>query len=127
MKPSTAEWVDKAEGDFTTAQRELRARKKPNYDAVCYHAQQSTEKYLKAWLQENGIIIPKTHDLVQLLSLCPENMGLHSLRDGFSKLSAYAVEFRYPGENADKISAKEAMKICCAAKAELRGLLKLDE
>jgi hypothetical protein len=30
MKPLTQEWVDKAEGDFSTAGRELRARKDPN-------------------------------------------------------------------------------------------------
>lgn len=33
MNPLTVEWVDKAEGDFTTALRELRARKSPNYEA----------------------------------------------------------------------------------------------
>ena len=30
MNPLTIEWVDKAEGDLTTALRELRARKSPN-------------------------------------------------------------------------------------------------
>jgi hypothetical protein len=34
MKPLTREWVKKAEGDFATAQRELRARKSPNYDSA---------------------------------------------------------------------------------------------
>ena len=53
MKPTTAEWVAKAVGDFLTAGRELRARKSPNYDAVCFHAQQYAEKYLKAVLQED--------------------------------------------------------------------------
>jgi HEPN domain-containing protein len=48
MKPTTVEWVAKAEGDFLTAGRELRARKSPNYDAVCFHAQQCAEKYLNA-------------------------------------------------------------------------------
>ena len=31
MKPLTLEWIDKAEGDYTSARRELRARKTPNY------------------------------------------------------------------------------------------------
>lgn len=53
MKPAVAEWVSKAEGDFLTGGRELRARKSPNYDAVCFHAQQCAEKYPKAVLQEN--------------------------------------------------------------------------
>lgn len=51
MNPITIEWADKAEGDFATAQRELDAADHPNYDAVCFHAQQCVEKYLKACLQ----------------------------------------------------------------------------
>ncbi len=40
MQPLTQEWIEKAEGDFATASREVRARLLPNYDAVCFHAQQ---------------------------------------------------------------------------------------
>src|SRR6266852_9206884 len=69
MQPLTAEWVDKAEGDFATLLREIRARKRPNYDSACFHAQQCTEKYLKARLQEAGIPFGKTHDLPALLHL----------------------------------------------------------
>jgi len=50
MKPLTSEWVEKAEGDLATAKREIRVRKAPNFDAVCFHAQQCAEKYLKALL-----------------------------------------------------------------------------
>ena len=35
MNPLTLEWIEKAEGDFATAQRELRARKIQNY-AISY-------------------------------------------------------------------------------------------
>lgn len=55
MLPITREWVDKAEGDFATAERELQIKNNPNYDAVCFHAQQCAEKYLKARLQEANI------------------------------------------------------------------------
>lgn len=72
MRPATAEWVAKAEGDFLTAGRELRARKAPNYDAVCFHAQQCAEKYLKAVLQDNKKNIPKIHNLIELMLLCEE-------------------------------------------------------
>ena len=48
MKPITKEWVDKAEEDWSTALREVRVRKNPSYDSVCFHAQQCAEKYLKA-------------------------------------------------------------------------------
>ena len=47
MNELTVEWIAKAEGDWTTTGRELRARRSPNYDAACFHAQQAAEKYLK--------------------------------------------------------------------------------
>lgn len=55
MQPLTIEWIRKADGDMATAKRELRARSTPNYDAVCFHAQQCAEKHLKALLQEEAI------------------------------------------------------------------------
>jgi len=67
MKPLTREWVEKAEGDFATARRELRARKDPNYDAACFHAQQCVEKYLKACLQEEDLSFGRIHNLSALL------------------------------------------------------------
>ncbi len=67
MKPLTQEWVIKAEGDFITATRELAVEKDPNYDAVCFHAQQCAEKYLKACLQEEDSPSGKTHNLTDLL------------------------------------------------------------
>ena len=69
MKPITSEWVDKAEGDWHSAGRELRARTNPNYDAACFHAQQCAEKYLKARLQEAGVIFARTHNLIALWRL----------------------------------------------------------
>ena len=29
-------WINKAEGDFVTAERELQVQNMPNYDAVCF-------------------------------------------------------------------------------------------
>jgi HEPN domain-containing protein len=70
MKPLTAEWVAKAEGDFATACREAAVADGPNWDAVCFHAEQCAEKYLKARLVEAGVSFPKTHDLTVLLDSC---------------------------------------------------------
>jgi HEPN domain-containing protein len=69
MKLLTKESVEKAEGDFATATREIRVRKTPNHDAVCFHSQQCAEKYLKALLQEAEVPFGKTHHLVSLLDL----------------------------------------------------------
>ncbi len=50
MKPITQEWVDKAEGDWTSAGREVAVQTDPNYDLVCFLMQQCVEKYLKGRL-----------------------------------------------------------------------------
>ncbi len=64
MNPLTCEWVAKAEGDFATMMRESQVLDHPNYDAVCFHAQQCAEKYLKALLQETQRPINRTHNLI---------------------------------------------------------------
>ena len=113
MTPLTSEWIEKAEGDYHSALRELRARKHPNYDAACFHAQQCAEKYLKGRLQEDGTRFKKTHDLSALLDLLLSRHPLWEVwRDELAALSDYAVEYRYPGETADKQAARESVNIC---------------
>jgi HEPN domain-containing protein len=41
MSEEVERWVVKAEGDYFSAMREYRARKHPNYDSACFHAQQA--------------------------------------------------------------------------------------
>ncbi len=121
MNPLTVEWVDKAEGDFTTALRELRARKSPNYDAACFHAQQCVEKYLKAHLQEAGIAFSKTHNLTVLLDLLlPIEPNYDIFRPKLLALTAFAVAYRYPGTSADKDTAREALKFCQEVRQAIR-------
>jgi HEPN domain-containing protein len=115
MNPLTAEWIAKASADLATAGREMRARKDPNYDAVCFHAQQCVEKLLKAALTETGRDFSRTHDLNHLLDLIlPMQPLWEAFRSSFQELVAYAVEYRYPGESATKEMAQTALK---AAKA----------
>jgi HEPN domain-containing protein len=40
LNETVKEWIAKAEGDLSVASRERRVRKSPNWDAVCFHAQQ---------------------------------------------------------------------------------------
>lgn len=124
MNDLAQEWIDKAEGDFHTAAREARARKHPNYDAVCFHCQQCAEKYLKAYLQSHAISIPRIHNLVGLLELClPVDGTLELLRDVLDELSKYAVEFRYPGESAIKADAQQALSALKTVRAFMRQKL----
>jgi len=43
MKPTTREWVNKAENDFKVAAQILRRRKDVVADAACFHCQQCIE------------------------------------------------------------------------------------
>ncbi len=43
MTPLTREWVNKAENDFNSAKRLSLARKMPDFDGSCFHAQQCAE------------------------------------------------------------------------------------
>jgi len=127
MKPTTAEWVTKAEGDYYTVERESRARKNPNYDGVCFHAQQCAEKYLKARLCEADIPFTKIHDLVALLELVlPVEPMWESFREDLAFLSDFAVNFRYPGEAADKESALDSRRLCRGFRHVAREALALD-
>lgn len=108
------------------ASREARARKAPNYDAVCFHGQQCAEKYLKAHLQERGQRFPAAHDLIELLELClPCDETFELQRDLLKDLTKYAVEFRYPGELATRDDARAALKAMKVVRAFMRQKLGL--
>jgi HEPN domain-containing protein len=105
------EWVEKAEGDYTTAVVLKRQRKEPQYDAICYHCQQSAEKYLKAYLVKQGVVPQRIHDLLDLLSECIiYDAGLSSLWPDVRFLNPFSVQFRYPGDTATDIQAKDALE-----------------
>lgn len=121
MQPLTLEWVEKAEGDFATATRELRVRKGPNYDAVCFHAQQCAEKYLKARLQEGNIHIEPTHNLIWLLDLLlPLEPTWEALRPHLRAITQFGVDIRYPGQMTHKPIARQALQHCTEVRRVVR-------
>ncbi|QQS47811.1 MAG: HEPN domain-containing protein [Acidobacteriota bacterium] len=121
MKQITSEWIEKAEGDWFAAQQLYRVRKNQNYDAVCFHAQQCAEKYLKARLEEANIDFGRTHNLLILLTLAIKIEPLWAiLQPNLNALNIYSVEFRYPGNSAVKADARDAIKQC----REVRRLIR---
>jgi len=126
MNPLTVEWVEKADGDYATAQRELRARKQPNFDAACFHAQQCAEKYLKAILHEHGVVVPKSHNLISLLELClAVDSTFEPWRNSLVLLDHYSVRFRYPGESAKRAEARRAVDTVTPLRLFVRSRLDL--
>ena len=126
MKQLAHEWVEKAEQDWGSLLREIRARKNPNYDAACFFAQQCAEKYLKARLVEADTYFKKIHDLTYLLELVKPIEPLWiSYEQEMRILTDYAVEFRYPGASADLEIAKLALKVCKSFRITARQSLGL--
>ncbi len=125
MKPLTLEWVAKGEGDYRVVLLLMRA-KQPVHDAICYHAQQCVEKYLKAWLIEQGMPAPKIHDLETLVKLCLPSMQELSFHiDGARYLSVFAVEVRYPGSFAGESEARASLKLVRSIRKLLRTKLNI--
>jgi len=113
MNRTVNEWIAKAEGDFASAGRELRARKCPNYDSACFHAQQCIEKLMKAFLVSRGVVFPKTHDLLTIQKLAaPGEEVPAAMAAALRSLTRAAIALRYPGETADRHDAAEAYRIC---------------
>ena len=123
MNKTVKEWIAKAEGDYLTAGRELKADEEPNYDAVCFHSQQCVEKLMKALLIHHGIVPPRSHDLVQLDQLLKPVLKEWSWEvQDLQFMTRAAVDFRYPGESADRGEAAEAFEICTRLRSKLLAL-----
>jgi HEPN domain-containing protein len=121
MNPLTLEWVDKAEKDREVFQALLALPPGRAEDAVCFHAQQSIEKYLKGWLQEAVILFPRTHDLVELLDLIvPTRPAWDAWRADFNRISSYAVAFRYPGRSASAVEVRLSLATSDVVRTTIR-------
>ena len=127
MKKTTREWVKKAEQDYVFASQGRRSQV-PVHDGICFHCQQCAEKYLKGLMEELGLPVPKTHFLDLLLrGLVPHHPTLRSLRRGLLFLSDFAVETRYPGNNASKRQMVAALRWAERVRTSTRALLGIRE
>jgi hypothetical protein len=69
----------------------------------------------------------KPHNLVHLLDKLLDLEPLwESMRTSLVVLNNYAVAFRYPGEFADRETAKDAVKICSDVREQVRTFLDLE-
>ncbi|OFZ91832.1 MAG: hypothetical protein A2V78_09855 [Betaproteobacteria bacterium RBG_16_64_18] len=119
------EWSAKAESDLRAAVYLLEPRPGQPTDAVCFHAQQSAEKYLKALLVLRGIDFPKTHDIETLTALVPAAVRPHLTPEEQRRLTGYAVAARYPGSGEiPLVEAKRAVAIARRVRREIRRALR---
>ena len=125
MKKTTRDWLRKAEADFRAAKRLFHGKDRL-HDQSCFFCQQSAEKYLKALLEEDGLAIPRTHILKDLLALLVvKHAALKPLRRALTFLTRFAVGTRYPGDNASKRQASTAQRAAAKVRETCRTLLGL--
>lgn len=91
-------WIQKAEHDLIAAES-LIITQQFLTDIICFHCQQASEKFIKAYLIFLEIDFEKSHDLDYLLGLIENRDDFDtSLYDSICKLENFAVELRYPNQ-----------------------------
>lgn len=92
-------WIAKANEDLHMSLLLIK-EEMPLTSPICFHCQQSVEKFLTAFLAStNRVDFPKTHDVGYLLGLCKKiNTNLFKDIDTLD-LNLFSVEVRYQGEN----------------------------
>ena len=106
-------WIAKAESDLLNIRNNLKTEQIP-WDTICFRAQQTAEKMLKAFVVSRGQVVSRTHDLEALLAQAIDAGGaLEVLETDCRFLTPYAVLLRYPGL-ADEPSEQEGRQAVAA-------------
>jgi HEPN domain-containing protein len=124
MKQPTEFWLKKSDGDFKMMRSLMDSNDPAQFDGVCFHAQQSIEKLLKALCIELDIKFRRTHDLEELLELLVSNYpSLRLIQVELRKLTELGGDFRYPDEFATQFEASQAVDLCVKCRETILALL----
>ena len=116
------EWVRRARSNLARARA---GRNVPDvlYEDLCFDAQQAAEKAIKALLVHRQVRFPKTHDLLNLLTLLDQKgVAIPAEIREADALTHYAVETRYPGL-AEEVTADEHARAVELAERVLRWVV----
>ncbi len=90
-------WLFRANEDFSVMQALHDIDLDSYTSSVCFHAQQASEKFLKAYLAYKDFDFPRTHDIDYLLMECqrfePELFSIE-----VKSISDFGVSIRYPDD-----------------------------
>ncbi|MFA5815735.1 MAG: HEPN domain-containing protein [Bacteroidales bacterium] len=113
------DWINKADHDLGSAK--IIYLHLPDYfDTIAFHCQQAVEKYIKAILVHREIEFDRSHDLIYLLELLPEDIQVTT--EQFKKaasLNGFSVQIRYP--NKIILLTKEELEEAIAISLEFRA------
>ena len=106
-----AEWLQIAWDDYDSALHLFKTKIPKPLEIICYHCQQSAEKYLKGYLFYNGEKPPKTHEVDRLCDMCSViDSQFEEIYDESVALTQYGIQPRYPYEiSIDEYHMKQAL------------------
>ncbi len=107
-------WLSKAALDLKAAAHGASGPAERLWGDVMFHAQQATEKAMKAFLAWHDVPFRKTHNLEELGRQCAAlDATLGPVADEATPLTEYAWRFRYPGESGepDRAEAEAALAV----------------
>jgi HEPN domain-containing protein len=111
-------WAESAEHDWRAVTR-LSLDEPMLTDIICFHAQQSAEKYLKTMLVARQVPFGKTHKFEEIVALVPADVQIGISAEELKVLEPCAVDVRYPPEPPIDLQAAMAEKV----RARVRTLL----
>ncbi len=116
-REEVVQWLRCARSDFG-----LLTGAKPEetlWETLCFHAQQTAEKALKAVIIAYSLPPKRTHNIAELIGLIAQHgISLPDAVKEASVLTAYAVEARYPSD-VEHATAEEHAAAVLHAKAVL--------
>ncbi|MGI1689953.1 HEPN domain-containing protein [Thermoanaerobacter uzonensis] len=88
------QWLEYADSDYKAAAELL---KTDLHNIVCFHAQQTIEKFLKAYLVLNGINPPKINSIILIVNLCMKfSENFAKFKNDAKIIDMFYIPSRYP-------------------------------
>jgi HEPN domain-containing protein len=90
-------WLFRANEDIAVINNLIEAGAEFYTSTICFHAQQASEKFLKAFLAYHDIDFPRTHDVDFLLKEC-RKIGRDAFNIDVKSITDFGVSVRYPDD-----------------------------
>jgi HEPN domain-containing protein len=90
-------WLFRANEDIAVINSLIKAGAEFYTSTICFHAQQASEKFLKAFLAFHNIDFPRTHDVDFLLKEC-RKIEANAFNIDVKSITDFGVSVRYPDD-----------------------------
>ncbi len=121
-------WLFRANEDIAVIDNLINAGIENYTSTICFHAQQASEKFLKAFLVNHDVDFPRTHDLDFLLLECQKINKEAFQNINLKNLTEFGVSVRYPDDFYIPLvsEALDYQQIAKEIRGIVEGLIKLE-